>query len=351
MSKEEVLAAIEECKEKLGRVPSFNDMQRVTRVRMQTIRVTFGTWGKALQAAGLGTRGGRPGLNRTELLDAIRECVATLGRTPTHAEFTTMKGIGPRNVVTCFGSWIQALRECGITPSRGEPVSLACLFEAWAGLVRKNGRFPRVMEYEIQTRHAAHSLRQRVGRWSCIPKQFVLYAQEYGRQEAWEDVLALCRKEAAADEFVSTTTSTRTSTTASTKISTCTATTPGTQVNLPSGEGTETGRLYGGAFTGLPMAYAPVNEMGVVLLFGALARTLGFIITWIGAAFPDGEAMREVAPGKYRPSRIEFEYESRNFLRHMHSTSGCDVIVCWIHNWPECPLEVVELSKAVNFQF
>ena len=42
---------------------------------------------------------------------------------------------------------------------------------------------------------------------------------------------------------------------------------------------------------------------------------------------------------------IEFEYESRNFLRHLHDPSQCDIIVCWKHNWPECPLEVIELSK------
>jgi hypothetical protein len=26
------------------------------------------------------------------------------------------------------------------------------------------------------------------------------------------------------------------------------------------------------------------------------------------------------------------------------------VIVCWVHNWPECPLEVVELRAVVNAQ-
>jgi hypothetical protein len=26
------------------------------------------------------------------------------------------------------------------------------------------------------------------------------------------------------------------------------------------------------------------------------------------------------------------------------------LIVCWKHNWEECPLEVVELRKAVSMQ-
>ncbi|HLW54058.1 MAG TPA: hypothetical protein VKW06_14570 [Candidatus Angelobacter sp.] len=33
---------------------------------------------------------------------------------------------------------------------------------------------------------------------------------------------------------------------------------------------------------------------------------------------------------------------------HGHAASGCDVIVCWAHNWPECPLEVVDLSKVMG---
>jgi hypothetical protein len=48
--------------------------------------------------------------------------------------------------------------------------------------------------------------------------------------------------------------------------------------------------------------------------------------------------------------RIEFEFESRNFRDHGHPSTGCDVIVCWRHNWPECPgqIEVVELSKIIK---
>jgi hypothetical protein len=31
----------------------------------------------------------------------------------------------------------------------------------------------------------------------------------------------------------------------------------------------------------------------------------------------------------------------------MHDPSKCDLIVCWRHNWPECPLEVLELRKLL----
>jgi len=33
---------------------------------------------------------------------------------------------------------------------------------------------------------------------------------------------------------------------------------------------------------------------------------------------------------------------------HGHNAGECDVIVCWRHNWKECPLRVIELSTAVK---
>jgi len=68
------------------------------------------------------------------------------------------------------------------------------------------------------------------------------------------------------------------------------------------------------------------------------------------AEFPDCEAMCEVEPGRWQRVRIEFEYESRNFLAHMHPVAGCDLIVCWNHNWKDCPLEVLELKRAISTQ-
>jgi hypothetical protein len=34
----------------------------------------------------------------------------------------------------------------------------------------------------------------------------------------------------------------------------------------------------------------------------------------------------------------------------MHDPKGCDLIVCWEHNWPECPLEVLELRAIVGHE-
>ena len=94
-----------------------------------------------------------------------------------------------------------------------------------------------------------------------------------------------------------------------------------------------------------------MNEQGVVLLFGMLAKDLGYMIEAVQTGFPDCEAMRQIAPERWQRVHIEFEFESRNFRDHGHPPTGCDVIVCWRHNWDDCPegiIEVVELSSIIK---
>jgi hypothetical protein len=103
---------------------------------------------------------------------------------------------------------------------------------------------------------------------------------------------------------------------------------------------------------GDPLAYrgimfAPTNEMGVVILFGAAALELGFVIEAARTGFPDCYAWRRVADGRWKRVRIEFEYASANFRVHEHSPAGCDLIVCWEHNWLKCPVEVFNLKKEI----
>jgi HNH endonuclease len=110
--------------------------------------------------------------------------------------------------------------------------------------------------------------------------------------------------------------------------------------------------VMGAPFDRRPLTNAPANEMGVVFLFALVAADLGFQVESLWGRFPDGHGKREVAPGKWQDVRIEFEFESKNFALHGHDPKGCDVIVCWRHNWKGCPeeIEVVELCRLFGQQ-
>ncbi|HVG92431.1 MAG TPA: hypothetical protein VNB54_13140, partial [Alphaproteobacteria bacterium] len=108
--------------------------------------------------------------------------------------------------------------------------------------------------------------------------------------------------------------------------------------------------VMGEPFNRRPMTNAPVNELGVMVLFGMVAAGLGLQVESVQGKFPDCIAKRMVAPGKWQHLRIGFEYESKNFKLHGHDPKGCDMIVCWKHNWKDCPagIEVVELSRLLG---
>ncbi len=114
----------------------------------------------------------------------------------------------------------------------------------------------------------------------------------------------------------------------------------------------------GGRACGAPlgfgaMLHAPVNEMGVVVLFGMAAEALGYVIDTVTTGFPDCTGKRLVGePGRaelarWEAVRIEFEYRSRSFHYHRHDAEQCDVIICWEDDWPDCPIEVLALKEAL----
>lgn len=45
---------------------------------------------------------------------------------------------------------------------------------------------------------------------------------------------------------------------------------------------------------------------------------------------------------------IEFEFKSSQFKFHGHDPKECDMIVCWEHDWKECPIEVIELKSIIK---
>ncbi len=95
------------------------------------------------------------------------------------------------------------------------------------------------------------------------------------------------------------------------------------------------------------MRWTPTNEMGVVALFIEYRRQLGFpIVEIIRTNFPDAVVFQECAKGYVR-RYIEFEYRSSGFKSHLKSKRRCHYVVCWEHDWKDCPLPVIELRQQI----
>ncbi|MBM4028907.1 MAG: hypothetical protein FJ280_26455 [Planctomycetes bacterium] len=95
------------------------------------------------------------------------------------------------------------------------------------------------------------------------------------------------------------------------------------------------------------MVYAPQTESGVLFLFGKVADDLNMYIEELRPQAPDAIVRRFTGKGWER-LRVEFEQRSSDFKQGGRDAEACDLIVCWEHDWPTCPLEVVELRDRIR---
>jgi hypothetical protein len=267
-------------------------------------------------------------MTKEEVIAAVQECATKLGHAPSMAEFRKVTAIGKGLIRKYFGTFGQLLEASGLEArGSGHMVEMKALFADWARIVRRLKKCPTLADYELHSKYSPRPLVRRFGFWVNVPAGMLEYAKKEGLEREWEDVLEMVTAEVKAEGNPSQTSEPR-------KVT-------------RRAEVMHDRPIYGQPMFG-PFSFAPTNEQGVLFVFGGVAHELGFSITRVQTGFPDVEAMREIGPNKCQPVKLELEYESRNFLLHMHPLDGCDGIVCWIHNWPECPLEVIELRTVVE---
>ena len=86
-------------------------------------------------------------------------------------------------------------------------------------------------------------------------------------------------------------------------------------------------RVFGNRIDFKSLSCSPVNEHGVVYLFGVLHDTFDLQIESIQAGFPDCIARRKIGKNRWEEVRIEFEFKSKNFVAHKHDPDGADMII------------------------
>jgi hypothetical protein len=173
---------------------------------------------------------------------------------------------------------------------------------------------------------------ERFGKWIDMPEVFRKFAED---KSEWKDVLTILDKVSPRLKIKKPTSKKKT-------------------YHITGQKGFHeklSGRpIYGAPINFRGLRHEPVNEQGVVFLFGMVAHEIGYLVEAIQNGFPDCEAKRRISSNKWQPVKIEFEYESRNFLDHGHDPEKCDVVICWKDNWTECPenIEIVALSKVIK---
>lgn len=276
--------------------------------------------------------------SREILLASIRQSFnAAGGEWVSRKRFLQESRLKESDLFRHFAGWSEAVAAAGIDQRPyNQKISVDELLEDWGNVVRRERSIPTRKRYKIDGAFSPGVFESNFGPWSEVPGRFREWAAE---NPDWADVVALLP--AQPDRHARTQLGVRPTNSASPSR----AVTPLVRHRRLDGRPT-----YGDPIDFRGLRHAPVNENGVVFLFGMVARELGYSVEAIQIGFPDCEAKRQVAPGKWQRVRIEFEFESRNFVEHGHDPLGCDVLVCWSDNWSDAPdsIEVVELRRVIE---
>jgi len=261
---------------------------------------------------------------REELLTTMRALAARLNaESVSRSTWKRETGISDHHVVKHFDSWNNFVGLAGLKPDDRSRIPDTELFEAMReAFERAEGIVTRTYFRKV-CRYSDDVYAKRWGRWDNVLARFGVWMEQVDPD--WPYLLHLPPAPASDDEA---------------------STSGATMQAWDSIRRTQFGPFL--HFRGVQ--HAPINEQGVVFLFGMVAVDLGYMVEGVGTGFPDCEAKRCVSTkgDMWERVSIEFEFRSRNFLSHGHDPNGCDVIVCWEHNWPECPIEVLELRAAIE---
>lgn len=274
--------------------------------------------------------------DKSQLLDAIRKCADQLGHPPSRSEFKTKTGMSEYQVLRHFQNWREAVRAAGLqADSTNVRLDDNTLLQDWGEFVRKIRQIPTRSQYKREGTFSPGAFENHFGAWSGIPLRFQDFAK--GNPE-WADVLPLLPTGVPKWKQMSETPS-------SSGVNV--GTSASGALSRPRHSKLQDRSTYGNPIDFRGLRHEPVNEQGVVFLFGMVAKELGYMVEAVQTGFPDCEAKRQVEGGRWQRVRIEFEFESRNYD---HPIDGCDVIVCWRHNWPDCPphIEVMELQNVIK---
>lgn len=274
---------------------------------------------------------------KESILNVLRNLAAELGK-----ETLTKREVQPHiphsSLNYHFGSLGNALEEAGL--KRGDStthlrnrqplISDDDLFHSLLDVEQQIGHEPGAGEYNVSGSYSNKPYSKRFGDWKTVIQHYRKWRAENGISvDTKEDIsTAGCDNSSGVIEVDKTIAEFE----------------PTKRRQLTPAQ------LYGEPIDFRGLRHAPINEQGVVYLFGMVSRELGFSVESVQQGFPDCEAkyLYDRNQNLWAKARIEFEFKSSNFTQHGHDSAQCDFIVCWVNDWTDCPIEVIELKSELR---
>jgi hypothetical protein len=309
ITKQDIIAAIQTLAKKKDRNWLTRlEFQAESGISQHQFSNHFARWNDAVAQAGLRPldETGRPdqpkGMTKEHLLQTALRLSDELGRKAiSETELTKITGITYRPIHRLFGNWEQFVTKVGLDlhPAHKRKIPDEDLFKEFYRVRDEIGHIPSYQELAVRAKYSRGTFENRFGSFS----QFKVNAIQFGIQAG------LVQPEIGQNEIEQ-----------HSRLP---------KDNAVSYEALKDRPILGERLDFRGLLHAPVNELGVVYLFGMLSEELGFVVESVQAGFPDCEAKRRLPNNHWQRVRIGFEFRSGNFLSHGHDLLKCDLIVCW----------------------
>jgi hypothetical protein len=242
---------------------------------------------------------------RDSIVEAAKRPGQNKGGTLSRTEFERVTGIGNYHIYRLFpeGGWSEVLDLAGLArhPEQHERVSDDALLAEYHRAATSHGEIPSWHKFASCAKFSADVYRRRFGGIQGTLKRYRAWLEEH---EPGSPLLAAIAAKSRHEV----------------PLPPKPASAAGA---IPSavGEWDKTADIeYGAPMDFRGLRHAPLNEQGVVYLFGMVSYELGFLIEAVHASFPDCEAKRCIdrTRNRWQRVRIEFEYRSSQFRDHGH---------------------------------
>lgn len=331
ISTEDCIAELRRVAQIVGREAlSSKEFDHYARFSSKPVSARFGSWAAALKIAGLkptelSQKAVR--LSEDECVREMRRVAEILGTTSlSHDEFNAHARFTDYRVTRACGTWAAALEKAGLgsSPNYNAPTSIANLAILFLEVTTSLNRLPTLVQLVRRSRHAADTFSRNRGGYNSFKRQAIEYLFSAGGRIRPRNVRAILEEELS-------------------RLQAHVSATTGQEANPKQ-------HYQGRTLNFRAFMYAPTSEHDVEGMFCAIAHDLGFEIIGNRSEFPDCEARRKVKADRERWEKclIEYEFSSRDYKKHKHPIVGCDLIVCWQHNWDDCPIEVLVLENAIK---
>ena len=135
-------------------------------------------------------------MSKEEIIAAIQECARKLGRAPKYEELIQHCSAAKMGAIRKYiGTYTLALRESGIECiGQGFEIAMDDLFRDWTRVVRKLRKVPNMTEYDHESKYSVRPLMGRFKRWTQMPRGMHEYARQKSMEAEYADVMEMIRE-------------------------------------------------------------------------------------------------------------------------------------------------------------